>query len=104
MMKHEVNRILLKYPDRAPIMVKRDTKNTPEIEQHKYLVPMDLTVGQFLYVIRKRIKLNSDTALYIFINGMLICNSAPIGAVYETYKSRTDGILHVVYSCESTLG
>ena len=37
----------------------------------RYLVPADLTVGQFVYVIRKRIKLSSEKAIFIFIKNTL---------------------------------
>lgn len=37
----------------------------------RYLVPADLTVGQFVYVIRKRIKLPPEQAIFIFINDRL---------------------------------
>jgi GABA(A) receptor-associated protein len=40
---------------------------SPEIDKKKYLVPTDLTVGQFVYVIRKRIDLNAEKALYVFV-------------------------------------
>ena len=37
----------------------------------RYLVPADLTVGQFVYVIRKRIKLSPEKAIFIFVNNVL---------------------------------
>ena len=37
----------------------------------RYLVPADLTVGQFVYVIRKRIKLPPEKAIFVFINNYL---------------------------------
>ena len=37
----------------------------------RYLVPADLTVGQFVYVIRKRIKLSSEKAIFIFVDNVL---------------------------------
>lgn len=43
----------------------------------RYLVPADLTVGQFVYVIRKRIKLSPEKAIFIFVNNVL----PPTGAV-----------------------
>ena len=107
MLKNEVNQIRLKYPDRVPTIVKRNeysTKTTPDIDLKKYLVPMELTIGQFQYVIRKRIKMSPEIALFLFINGTLICNNEIIGAVYAKHKSKTDGCLHVVYSCENTFG
>ncbi|KAI7985216.1 Autophagy-related protein 8e [Camellia lanceoleosa] len=39
--------------------------------QNKYLVPADLTVGQFVYVIRKRIKLSAEKAIFIFVDNVL---------------------------------
>lgn len=41
------------------------------IDKKKYLVPADLTVGQFVYVIRKRIKLSPEKAIFIFVNEIL---------------------------------
>ena len=63
----ESKKIRTKYPDRIPIIVDRlnqNNKDIPEIDKKKYLVPSDLTVGQFQYVIRKRIKLDSQKALF----------------------------------------
>lgn len=38
----------------------------------RYLVPADLTVGgQFVYVVRKRIKLGPDKAIFIFVKSLL---------------------------------
>ena len=45
----------------------------------RYLVPADLTVGQFVYVIRKRIKLSPEKAIFIFVNNVL----PPTGAAWS---------------------
>lgn len=37
----------------------------------RYLVPADLTVGQFVYVVRKRIKLSAEKAIFIFVKNIL---------------------------------
>lgn len=37
----------------------------------RYLVPADLTVGQFVYVVRKRIKLSADKAIFVFVKNIL---------------------------------
>jgi GABA(A) receptor-associated protein len=44
----------------------------PDIDKKKYLVPADLTVGQFVYVIRKRIKLQPEKAIFIFVNNNVL--------------------------------
>jgi GABA(A) receptor-associated protein len=52
--KLESARIRAKYPDRIPVICEKATKsNLEDIDKKKYLVPSDLTVGQFVYVIRK---------------------------------------------------
>ena len=100
-----INEIMIRYPDRVPVIVTRNkNKTTPEIDKHKYLVPMDITVGQFLFVIRKRMSLPPDRALFLFIDGDLINNSEHVGIVYERHRSKKDLCLHIVYSCENTLG
>jgi len=50
----ESMRIRAKYPDRIPVIVERAANRTavPEIDKNKFLVPSDLSVGQFVYVIR----------------------------------------------------
>jgi GABA(A) receptor-associated protein len=102
----EADRIMNKYPDRIPIIVSRNIKsrNTPELDKYKYLVPMDLTIGQFMYVIRKRLQLNPEKALFIFINQTIACNSTIVSQAYNESRDPDDGFLHVVYSCENTFG
>ncbi len=101
-----VNQLMIRHPDRIPIIVTRNknSTNTPELDKHKYLVPMDLTIGQFLFVIRKRMLLPPSRALFLFIDGELINNSEHVGVVYERHRSKKDHCLHVVYSCENTFG
>lgn len=37
----------------------------------RYLVPADLTVGQFVYVVRKRTKLSPEEAIFILLKNIL---------------------------------
>lgn len=37
----------------------------------RFLVPADLTVGQFVYVVRKRIKLSAEKAIFVFVKNTL---------------------------------
>jgi GABA(A) receptor-associated protein len=70
--KAEAERIRQKYPDRIPVICEKvDKSDIPTIDKKKYLVPADLTVGQFVYVIRKRIKLSPEKAIFIFVEEIL---------------------------------
>lgn len=56
--KAESERIADRFKNRIPVICEKAEKSDiPEIDKRKYLVPADLTVGQFVYVIRKRIML-----------------------------------------------
>ena len=102
----EAKRIMSKYNDRIPIIcekAKNAGKDCPLIDKKKYLVPIDLTVAQFIYVIRKRLKLDAEKAMFIFINGQLPTNSHLISDLYEKNKDQ-DGFLYVSYALENTFG
>nr|ABK23434.1 unknown [Picea sitchensis]ABK25724.1 unknown [Picea sitchensis] len=100
----EAGRIRDKYPDRIPAIVEKAEKSDiPDIDKKKYLVPADLTVGQFVYVIRKRIKLSAEKAIFIFVNNVLPPTAALMSSVYEEHKDE-DGFLYFTYSGENTFG
>lgn len=130
------------------ICEKADRTDIPTIDKKKYLVPsvcaiftsstpysdhrvwsteadmlviQDLTVGQFVYVIRKRIKLAPEKAIFIFVDEILPPTAALMSAIYEEHKyvvvffvaspyfdhcySRDeDNFLYVSYSGENTFG
>jgi GABA(A) receptor-associated protein len=102
----EADKIMKKYPDRIPAIVDKNPKstNTPDIDKHKYLVPIDLTMGQLMYVIRKRIKLGHEQALFLFVNGSVASNSELVSSVYYRSHDPEDRFLHIVYSCENVFG
>lgn len=85
------------------IVEKADSSDIPSIDKKKYLVPNDLTVGQFTYVIRKRIQVNPEKALFIFVKNVLPPNAALISDVYSEHKDE-DGFLYLTYSGENTFG
>ncbi|CAH1768413.1 6200_t:CDS:2, partial [Entrophospora sp. SA101] len=93
--KGEAEKIRIKYPDRIPVICEKAEKSDiATIDKKKYLVPADLTVGQFVYVIRKRIKLSSEKAIFIFVGEVLPPTAALMSNVYEEYKDK-DGFLYV---------
>lgn len=100
----EVVRVKEKYPDRIPIVVERlNNSKAPLIDKNKYLVPQDLTVGQFMFVIRKRMKLPAEFGLYLYISGTLPSSSTLLINLYDYYRDN-DGFLYVYYSSENTFG
>ena len=100
----ETNRIREKYPDRIPVIVEKAKGcNLNDIDKKKYLVPCDLTIGQFISIIRQRIRLSPDKAIFIFINNILPSTSDTMGRRYHEMK-HGDGFLYIYYNGESVFG
>jgi GABA(A) receptor-associated protein len=100
-------RVRIKYPDRIPIICEKfegkNNQDIPIIDKKKYLVPNDLTIGQFLYVIRNRIKLPPEKAIFLFIGGNIPTSITLVSHIYESKKDK-DGFLYIEYSGENTFG
>ena len=103
--KKESEFVLEKYNDKIPIIVeKSDSSKVADIDKHKYLIPKSLTAGQFIYLIRKRIKLSSSEALFIFINNETIpVMTSTMAELYEKCADK-DGFLYISYASENTFG
>lgn len=105
--KAESARIRTKYPDRVPILTQPLSTKTPALDKNKYLAPHDLTVGQFLYVIRKRLTLKPENAIFLFVqegdNVTLLPQNDLLGTVYKEKKSE-DGFLYIIYGEENMFG
>ena len=108
----ESARIIKKYPDRIPVIIERsvDSDDIPDIDKKKYLVPIDLTVGQFVYVIRKRIKLSPEKAIFLHVfnaDGVVSDSMPPTSELMRViFKENTneDGFLYMTYGGEKTFG
>ena len=93
-----------KHSDKIPIIISKYNKSDlNNIDKNKFLVPNDMTLTQFIYTIRKRIKLDSSKALFFFINNTVPKNSAPLGELYNLHKDK-DGFLYITYNSENTFG
>ena len=102
--KVESERIMNKYPDKIPCILERSGNNIPLINKTKYLVPKDLTIGQYMFVIRKRLKLDTSTGIYLFFKGGILVNCSELmSTCYEKHKDE-DGFLYIHYSGENTFG
>ena len=104
----ESTRIVGKYPDRVPVIVQKvegtQGDAVANIDKHKFLVPNDLSAGQFIYVIRRRIKLDAVQALYLFCGeGTLPATNTMMSQLYQRHKDE-DGFLYVSYAGENTFG
>lgn len=68
------------------IVEKVPKSRVSDLDKKKYLVPSDLTVGQFYFLIRKRIHLRPEDALFFFVNNVIPPTSATMGSLYQVYQ------------------
>ncbi len=101
--KLESSKIRQKYPDRIPIIVQQRDSKDPVIDKVKYLVPAEFQLVQFQNVIREKIKIKSDEALFLFINNLLEPAGKNLGQIYKE-SCDEDGFLYIIYTKESTFG
>lgn len=104
----EANRIIAKYPGRIPVFVDSSENQVKigvikPLDKNKFLVPRELSMGQFMTVVRKRMKLEPAFALFSYVDNCLIPTSALMGTVYDDHKDDTN-FLTIVVCTESTFG
>jgi len=99
-----INDILLKYPDKIPIICnKNPSSKIKELPKKKYLVTKELTLAQFTYLIRKHIDLLKNETIFIHCGNYLASSCSIINDLYHQKKA-DDGILYLTYSSEETFG
>ena len=97
------------YPDRIPVIVEMSqssanyTSYIKASHKVKYLVPYDITMGQFIKILRDKIKLESSTALFFFINNKIFPITSSVGNIYKEHADE-DGFLYIEFCEESTFG
>lgn len=109
---NEATRIMTKYPDRIPIIIKKKQESDlPEIAKKKFLVPKGMLCAELKYIISKYLqqipgKENfSEKSLYLTITSSNYSPKASdlITEIYDLYHDH-DNFLYISYSGENTLG
>ena len=97
------------YPDRVPVIVEMSPSsasyNTYTTASHKikYLVPYDISMGQFIKILSDKLKLAPSIALFFFINNKVSPITSLIGNIYKE-SADEDGFLYIEFCEESTFG
>ncbi|RWS29213.1 hypothetical protein B4U80_09264 [Leptotrombidium deliense] len=85
------------------IVQKAPHSSISDLDKHKFLVPYEVTVAQFIWILRQRLKLDPRKAIYLFVNRTLPQSSALMGEIYYQCQE-DDGFLYVIFSGENTFG
>jgi GABA(A) receptor-associated protein len=103
--KLKASLILKQHPERIPVVVEcsETLQAIHPLKKNKFIVPHDLTLAQFMFVIRKHMKLEPEYAIFVFINNRLHPTTTPIGIIYAQEKDE-DGFMYLDVFQESTFG
>jgi len=101
------DQLRLRYPNRAPVIFEPINNNCPKLDKNKFLTPYDVLMSSLITIVRARLRLSKNEALYFFIKvgaKMIIPNGDLLVAyLYEIYKG-VDGFLRIYYGSENTYG
>ena len=102
--QREAHRVISKHPERCAIIVgKIDNTDITDIDKHKFLVPRELSISQFMHTLRTRIQLPPEKAMFLFVGKILPSGSQNMGFLYDKYRD-DDGFLYISYASENTFG
>ena len=114
--KSETLKIKDKYSDKIPVIVTKDpSSQLNNISKEKYLVPFDMTIGQFMSIVRQKTSIGIEQAINIFLidynnNSILAPTSASFESLYVQYVEKEinnknyDGYIYLIYTGENVFG
>ena len=101
----ESDKIRCKYPNRVPVILV-SSSNIPQLKRSRYLVPNDITTGQFLFLLRQRLNLSHETAMFMYVGktNVMPPSSMLMGACYLENKDQHDGFMYGTLTGENCFG
>lgn len=95
--------LMKRHPGRVPVMV--TTMSSPLPTKTKFLVPKDMPLGTFSWVLRTYLKQTpSSTAIFLAIHQTLPPVNRLMGDLHHQYSGVNDHILQVRYELEDVFG
>lgn len=84
-------------------MKRRENCTLRPLRRSHFVVPRTLTVGDLMILIRRRLALSPDRALFLLIAGRMVACSQLI-AHLDTEENREDGVLTAYFTDENAFG
>lgn len=111
--RKKIEQLLAKHQDRIPIVI--SSMSHKEHGINRFIVPLDMTVGGFMTLLRKKVGLGANESIFIFIKknpnsassvskgDIMAPASVSLGSLYEQHKD-DKLVLNLVYEKENVFG
>ncbi|KAM6127981.1 LOW QUALITY PROTEIN: microtubule-associated protein 1 light chain 3 gamma [Pterocles gutturalis] len=101
----EVAGIRAKFPTKIPVIVERyhKEKYLPLLDKTKFLVPEELTMTQFITIIRSRMALTATQAFYLLVNNKSLASMSWTMQSVQRLQ-REDGFVYMTYASQEMFG
>ena len=106
--ENESRKIIEQNPNKVPIICEKEPNcNLQEMQKTKYLIDKNFTISQFTSLIKQKLKLNSNDALFLVAKKgnktYALSGNNPMSQVYVQYKD-SDGFLYIFYTSKEIWG
>ena len=108
--RSDFNRIRAKHINYIPVIINCCKNLENSLKKTKFLVPNNVSSSHLLFSVRKHIKLDSSTAIFMFVDNIMLSSTIMISEIYNNYyeknkdKEDFDGFLYVNITTENTFG
>ena len=103
--KQEAQKVLEQHKGKIGVIVEKAPKSKiADIQKTKYLISNEINLVQFTSIIRKKLNLGKEDAIFFLVNGKntLTANETML-EIYNKYKDE-DGFLYIAYASEEIWG
>lgn len=103
--RNEIEVIKQKYPNYIPIVVRVHNDKSIKLTKSKFLVGGEITLAQFLSILRKKItNIKSTESIYLLINNTLMPITLTLSMIYKEKRDAETDMLYITICKENTFG
>ena len=101
--KRQCAEVTTRRPTYTPIVVEPGD-GAPMIDKDKFLAREELTVSQFTFVLRRRLRMETSQALFLLVDRKLVSGDTTLRSVHRRSTPSDDGFLYITYTFENAFG
>lgn len=93
-----------KFHNKVPVMLEDISGDLLKLKKSKFLLDKEITLGQFMCIIRKKNTIEPNEAIYVFCDNVLPKSNTSMIDLWNEHHKSDDNILHLTCSKENTFG